>query len=154
VSDPGPSALAAPGRATDLFGALAAPGASVANWPQADRSALAAELVPASGARILGPPVYGALATNVAGVPQTGAHRWLGQLNLHPARRAAAGMGAAIVRRRQADFVQEAWEQAWAGANAIGLDETALTSRQCCSSTRSSSSASARRSTQLSAAHH
>jgi hypothetical protein len=114
VSDPGPNALVAPGRVTELLGALAAPGSAVVPWPQTDRALIAGELVPAPGARILGPPVYGALATGVAGVPETGVRRWLGQLNLHPARRAGAGIGAAIVRRRQDDFVQEAWEQAGA----------------------------------------
>jgi hypothetical protein len=118
VSDPGPDALRSPGRVTDLLGALAAADADVGPWPPADKALIARALVPAPGAHVLGPPVYGALATGVAGVPETGARRWLAQLNLHPARRAAAGIGAAIVRRRQDDFVQEAWEQAGSVAEA------------------------------------
>ncbi|MGE3618841.1 MAG: hypothetical protein AB7L84_00135 [Acidimicrobiia bacterium] len=115
VGAPGPAGLAAPGRTTPLLGPVAAPGAGLAPWGPADRTALAAELVPPTAARVLGPPVYGALAsaTDVAAaIPTTGTRRWVGQLNLHPAQRAAAGLGATVVRRRQHDFVQEAWEQA------------------------------------------
>ena len=60
---------------------------------------------------VVTPPLYGSLATDVHAVPDQG---WMRQLNLPPNRRAAAGLGAAIVREHQERFVAEAWRQAGA----------------------------------------
>ncbi|MDQ3763211.1 MAG: hypothetical protein M3460_16685 [Actinomycetota bacterium] len=58
----------------------------------------------------LGPPIYGAWHarqhTVAADVPV-----WLRELNLDPRTRAAAGLGAQIVRENQEQFMQWCWEQ-------------------------------------------
>ncbi len=58
---------------------------------------------------VVGPPLYGAFSSGAAAVPASG---WQRDLNLVPARRAAAGLGAEVVRRNQERFVAAAWDQA------------------------------------------
>ena len=58
---------------------------------------------------VVTPPFYGSLAALAESVPASG---WLHQLNLDPNRRAAAGLGAAVVRANQERFMAEAWRQA------------------------------------------
>lgn len=53
-------------------------------------------------------PFYGSFAKAVSAVPKSG---WMGELNLEPRRRAAAGLGASIVRTHQERYMAEAWEQ-------------------------------------------
>ncbi|RAI77720.1 hypothetical protein HMF3257_32760 [Spirosoma telluris] len=63
---------------------------------------------------LLVPPIYGRWYAQ-----QDGSHtlkpaqqgNWLEQLNLDPAYRAAAGLGAEVVRQHQDEFVGRAWEQ-------------------------------------------
>src|SRR5262245_12497599 len=61
---------------------------------------------------VVGPPVYGAAAVARASLGEPGAPRWLDDVNLDPAMRAAAGLGALWVRREQERLVAEAWNQA------------------------------------------
>ena len=59
---------------------------------------------------VLGPPLYGAYPVRQHTVPAD-QPRWLRELNLDPRSRAAAGLGAELVRQNQEDFVQWCWEQ-------------------------------------------
>ena len=59
------------------------------------------------------PPIYGRWHAAVTAVPRDGAHPlWLGQLNLDPGLRVAAGLGAQVVQAEQETFVAAAWAQA------------------------------------------
>lgn len=58
---------------------------------------------------VIGPPLYGSLPVDRYTVPSSG---WLRELNLGPAMRAAAGLGAAVVRAHQHEFLAAAWDQA------------------------------------------
>lgn len=63
---------------------------------------------------LLVPPIYGKWYANVEGtatVDPAKTTSWLEQLNLDPAFRVAAGLGAEMVRENQEDFVTRAWEQ-------------------------------------------
>jgi hypothetical protein len=59
---------------------------------------------------VLGPPLYGAWPVRRHLVPAD-LPRWLRELNLDPRSRAAAGLGAELVRQHQEEFVQWCWEQ-------------------------------------------
>jgi hypothetical protein len=59
---------------------------------------------------VLGPPLYGGWHARLHTVPAD-QPRWLRELNLDPRCRAAAGLGAEIVRQNQEQFVQWCWEQ-------------------------------------------
>lgn len=56
---------------------------------------------------VIGPPIYGSIES---GQTQVDAG-WSADLNLDPRRRAAAGLGAEIVRKNQDALVDEAWRQ-------------------------------------------
>jgi hypothetical protein len=58
---------------------------------------------------VVTPPYYGIFAARPKGVPRSG---WLHDLNLDPNHRAAAGLGAEIVRIHQERFMAMAWQQA------------------------------------------
>ncbi|MCA9702156.1 MAG: hypothetical protein KC431_31835, partial [Myxococcales bacterium] len=68
---------------------------------------------------LVAPPVYGALPTGVDAVPDPRRNNttreqppWLAELNLDPALRAVAGLGAEVVRTQQEQLMAEAWDQA------------------------------------------
>jgi hypothetical protein len=65
---------------------------------------------PTPGTPVLGPPMYGGRPARRLTVPAD-RPRWLRELNLDPRTRAAAGVGAELVRRNQEQFVQWCWEQ-------------------------------------------
>lgn len=101
------------GRLAPLLGALHTVGANEAWNPTAAvaaRAALSGELERAggSGAPVVGLPVYGSTASGAADV----SGGWSRELNLDPRRRAAAGLGAQMVRDHQEALVDEAWRQA------------------------------------------
>jgi len=99
------------GRVAPLLGALHPVGASEAWAPMAADAAattLTGELERSGGAPVVGLPVYGSTASGSTDV----AAGWSRQLNLDPRRRAAAGLGAAMVRDHQEALVDEAWRQA------------------------------------------
>jgi hypothetical protein len=60
---------------------------------------------------VVTPPLYGSFPAVTHEVPGEG---WLRQLNLAPNRRAAAGLGADVVRQHQERFMALAWRQAGA----------------------------------------
>lgn len=53
-------------------------------------------------------PFYGSYASRASALPGSG---WMPELNLSPRRRAAAGLGAQIVRVHQERLMSEAWDQ-------------------------------------------
>ncbi|MGC3946460.1 MAG: hypothetical protein QM762_18380 [Chryseolinea sp.] len=63
---------------------------------------------------LLVPPIYGKWYANADGtttVDPSKTASWLEQMNLDPAFRVAAGLGAEMVRENQEDFVSRAWAQ-------------------------------------------
>ncbi len=99
------------GRVAPLLGALHPVDATEAWAPMAADAAattLTGELERSGGAPVVGLPVYGSTASGSTDV----AAGWSRQLNLDPRRRAAAGLGAAMVRDHQEALVDEAWRQA------------------------------------------
>lgn len=60
---------------------------------------------------VVGPPLYGSFAVDRYSVPRQG---WMTDLNLEPHHRAAAGLGARIVRDNQHEYLAAAWDQAGA----------------------------------------
>ncbi|MFI8997785.1 hypothetical protein [Streptomyces sp. NPDC053542] len=106
-----------PGRTLDLEGALPTAGTDPRPWHAETatvfRTAYKAALDPGPLNTTLTPPVYGSAQAGTEGLPspQTGP-RWLRELNLDPRHRAAAALGAEVVRRNQEDLVAAAWDQA------------------------------------------
>lgn len=107
---------------TQYRGALVSPTPPADPWPPGHRTAFVADLTaalsvdvqPDAGADdpVVGPPLYGRWHAAVDGVPPIGGdHPWLRQMNLHPGRRAAAGLAADVIRERQESLMQAAWEQ-------------------------------------------
>ena len=106
----------------DMDGPLRAPrrkNAWLGEVPDAVQSALAATLDATAtvvqggavkGTPAFGPPIYGQWHAEQHTVSDA-APGWLRDLNLDPRARAAAGLGAEIVRQHQDDFVQWSWEQ-------------------------------------------
>jgi hypothetical protein len=65
--------------------------------------------VPERDDPVVAPPLYGCWPADRFKVPKDG---WLRTLNLRPASRAAAGLGAQVVRAAQAELLAAAWDQA------------------------------------------
>ncbi|MET9479623.1 DUF3892 domain-containing protein [Streptomyces sp. NPDC006638] len=119
-----------PGRLVDLQGALRTAGTEPLPWHEPTAAAFRAAYSRvldggppgAAGEPELAPPVYGAAQaggpparTPGGGTrlpsPQAGPY-WLRQVNLDPRHRAAAALGAEVVRHHQEDLVAAAWDQA------------------------------------------
>ena len=99
------------GRVAPLLGALHPVDAIEAWAPTAADAAaitLTGELERGGAAPVVGLPVYGSTASGSTDVTAG----WSRRLNLDPRRRAAAGLGAAMVRDHQEALVDEAWRQA------------------------------------------
>ncbi len=117
VSAPGwgmPSSSAQP--VLDFQGPLLADGAIEGSGPAPSlQEALRALLnlnADADGAPILTPPLYGQHYLGLNAVPApSDPPGWFAELNLDPRYRAAAGLGADVIRREQDRLVAEAWEQ-------------------------------------------
>ncbi|NAZ74725.1 hypothetical protein GTQ99_04710 [Kineococcus sp. T13] len=128
ISDPGAGVDVAPGTTVGLEGALApvdfdgrtpfpdAPGADVAGRLQAVVD-LAVDFrdagADASEDPIITPPAYARKHAGLERVADatTGDTRWVAELNLDPRNRAAAGLGAEIVRQRDEEYMERAWAQ-------------------------------------------
>ncbi len=91
---------AAPALVEALVRVLDAPNAHVAAGAPRDAEAVA-------------PPIYGQWPARRHTVPATpnAPPRWLRELNVDPRHRAAAGLGAQVVRENQERFVEAAWKQ-------------------------------------------
>ncbi|WP_164540663.1 DUF3892 domain-containing protein [Streptomyces abyssomicinicus] len=106
-----------PGRTVDLEGALRGAGTDARPWDKdtaaAFRAAYTSVLDTGPDGTELTPPVYGAAQAGRKGLPSPQAGpTWLRELNLDPRHRAAAALGAEVVRRHQEDLVAAAWDQA------------------------------------------
>ena len=82
-------------------------GAAVAAAQKQLGAWMAREAGGTADAPVVGPPIYGSIETGRTQV----ATGWSAALNLDPRRRAAAGLGADIVRAHQDALVDEAWRQ-------------------------------------------
>lgn len=130
-----------PGTLVSFEGALVSPAVTPRTWDAAHREdfraemrALLNEALEADGSAepadydplvhdpVVAPPAYGALPAGVDRVPPDAEGRvlvapwlepaWLADVNLDPARRATAGLGAEVVRRDQEALMASAWAQA------------------------------------------
>ncbi len=132
ISDPGPSVPASRKRVTvDYHGALRAPEVRERAWDPEHQELFQATLrkvLDASVDRptvpkneparyrplrddpVIAPPLYGEMTAGLTSVPDD-PKRWGHELNLDPAWRAAAGVGANAVRARSAEYVAAAWRQ-------------------------------------------
>jgi len=116
VSGPGFGAAAAPGVTLQFEGALRAQGEPPTDWPAGAQTPYEAQLrnalAPAAAADpVVAPPVYGRTQSGKDLPKDHDAPVWLGDLNLDPRMRAAAGAGAQVVQRDQEALVASAWGQ-------------------------------------------
>jgi len=116
VSAPGFGAAPAPGVTLPFEGALRAQGETSAPWPAGAQASYEAQLrkalAPAAGVDpVVAPPVYGRTQSGKDLPTGQGAPVWLGELNLDPRMRAAAGAGTEVVQRDQDALVASAWDQ-------------------------------------------
>jgi hypothetical protein len=112
-----------PGAILTFEGALRAPDSRPGEWPDPPRSAFQTKLravlnSPADALDqgavdpVVAPPIYGRWHAGRSRVELTGGQPpWLAELNLDPRPRAAAGLGAEVVRRDQESLMAAAWEQ-------------------------------------------
>ncbi|SDS73717.1 DUF3892 domain-containing protein [Actinopolymorpha singaporensis] len=104
-----------PHRVVDFEGPLRSVGTRPRTWDENTRRAFESaydRLLPTAADR-LSPPTYGDQMAGRSGVPGDGQPpRWLRDLNVDPRHRAAAALGAEVVRRHQEDLVSAAWDQA------------------------------------------
>lgn len=108
-------------RLTQYRGALVSPAAPPDPWDPAHRVPFEAALATALSLGVqpdgiadpvVAPPLYGRWHAAVDELPGPGGEPpWVRDLNLHPANRAAAGLGTDVVRARQEALMQSAWEQ-------------------------------------------
>ncbi len=123
----------AAGATTTFTGALVSPAPSPQHLPDAVLADIEGELTTLLNAAaqreraipadyeavrddpVVGPTIYAARQAGERRVPTLGEEPvWFGQLNVEPHHRAAAGLGAEIVRRDQEALMGAAWEQAGA----------------------------------------
>jgi hypothetical protein len=110
LEDPGFGLPTGAGGQAVLQGALRVPGDEPPPAP-AWFAARLAGLLGAADEGSVRPPLYGGTQAGVATLPGSG---WLARLNLEPGYRAAAGLGARIVREQQEQLMEAAWTQAGA----------------------------------------
>ncbi len=120
VGDPGLISAAPRRVVVDMQGALETPGVASRPWTHA--ATFQSEIIdlldtaaarPADDAAgpdpVVAPPFYGSAPSGATAVPSAG---WLRTVNTDPVWRAAAGLGAAVVRADQEALVAAAWDQA------------------------------------------
>jgi hypothetical protein len=137
VSDPGfglPQLdIAAPGAVLDLEGVLCSPALQSGPWPDGpkhDFQVRMRQLLAPGPDTVVGPPLYGGIEAGVDAPPADGAAPlWLGELNLDPRYRVAAGLGAEVVSELQEQLVASAWDQAGALEQVNALLRNAQLSR-------------------------
>jgi hypothetical protein len=101
-----------------LEGALTSPEVPEHGWPvgvEDDFKELLEDLIelpPGVDETVLRPPIYGDFQAGADGELPGAPRAWLRDLNLDPAWRVAAGLGALVVQRLQEQFVASAWDQA------------------------------------------
>ena len=116
ASAPGFGLAAMAGISLDLEGALRTVGNESKPWPVGAQDTYANELrtalvPPPAPDPVVAPPIYGRTQSgadlSAGGTPPV----WLGELNLDPTTRAAAGAGSQVVQRDQDALVASAWDQ-------------------------------------------
>ena len=122
------SQVAGDGVTLTVGGALQRPGSMPAVVPPAVRDYLA-DAVSVTADGDVRPPLYGSAYAGVSAV-DANASGWLAELNVDPAARVAAGLGAAVVRHQQDALVAGAWDQAGDAAAANQLVDRASLSAQ------------------------
>jgi hypothetical protein len=103
-----------------LEGALTSPELPEREWPagvETDFKQRLEDLIvlpPGVEETVLRPPIYGSFQAGTGiELPDAGAQRaWLHDLNLDPAWRVAAGLGALVVQQLQEQLMSSAWDQA------------------------------------------
>ena len=131
VTDPGLVSPASRRVLVDYEGPLETPGVVPRTWDPRhrktfqreleavlNRGAARAEVTPPARGEpydpetedpVVAPPLYGLWPAGITSLPPDG---WVRQVNDHPARRAAAGLGARVVRASQEALVAAAWDAA------------------------------------------
>jgi len=133
VGDAGSGMPVVPGQTATFMGALAATNAARPgftdskgfgeHWREAIRGLLRDEVLESTAPGrnydalvddpVVAPPLYGGIQANIPGIPEANEQpRWLRALNANPHNRAAAGLGAAVVRADQEALMADAWRQA------------------------------------------
>jgi hypothetical protein len=116
VSQPGFGAAPAAGVTLGLEGALRTFGMVDTPWPAGAQAAYEAQLrsalaSPAAADPVVTPPTYGRSQSGDS-LPSPGQQPiWLGELNLDPRTRVAAGMGGQVVQADAEAMVASAWDQ-------------------------------------------
>jgi hypothetical protein len=108
IGDPGFGLVAGDGSRVEFEGALRVPGDPPDDGPAWFRAAMA-EMLRAGDHQVVRPPLYGGIQAQTGELPSAG---WLHELNVEPRHRAAAGLGARVVREQQERFVEAASAQA------------------------------------------
>ena len=113
----------APGGTLAMQGALTPVDALPGDWPERPRAAYQSQLRAVVNAPtdaleqgatdpVGAPPIYGRWHAGKSRVDlNDGQPAWLHELNLDPRHRAAAGLGAEVIRRDQEPLMAAAWEQ-------------------------------------------
>ena len=113
----------AEGAVISMQGALKPLGAKAGEWPPVSRDPFRTQLCtvlnsPADAVEqgavdpVIAPPIYGRWHAGKSRVEANGGDPpWLHELNLDPRFRAAAGLGAEVIRRDQEPLMAAAWEQ-------------------------------------------
>jgi hypothetical protein len=114
---------AAPGALLELGGALQTPETDLRPWPDGPRTSFqqalrgildtpSAQDPASSEPAVLAPPVYGQPYPSQPSVPAADQPpHWLGELNLDPRNRVAAGLGTLVIRYEQEQLMASAWDQ-------------------------------------------
>lgn len=116
ISSPGFGLPAFEGLVLGLEGALRSHETTPTPWPDQMQAKFESALrpilaPPATDVPVVAPPIYGQVPANASLPAPEGKPIWLGELNLDPRSRAAAGMGAAIVGSDQEALMASAWNQ-------------------------------------------
>ncbi len=147
VGDPGLVSPAAHRVVADMEGALETPGVVSRPWDPIYGDTFRREVTalldtaaarpaddPSAPDPVVAPPFYGSGPSGAIAVPHGG---WLRDVNGDPVARAAAGLGAAVVRSDQEALVAAAWDQAGAlQATATALSQARLGAEVAASWTR------------------
>jgi hypothetical protein len=116
VSQPGFGVAGVAGVTLGLEGALQSVGNQSTAWPAGAQETYEAQLraalvPPAAPDPVVAPPTYGSTHSGAALPADNAAPVWLGELNLDPRTRSAAGAGSQVVQQDQDALVASVWDQ-------------------------------------------
>ena len=115
VSAPGFGAAPAAGVTLQFEGAMRTPGEGPTPWPAGAETPYETQLrnalaPPAAADPVVSPPLYGRTQSG-KDLTDPSPPVWLGELNLDPRMRAAAGAATQVVQAEQEALVASAWDQ-------------------------------------------